>query len=382
MTRRLYIDLTPVCRSFRSGIGFSLEQVLKAVDEHTPLHTTYQVIGFAPFDIVHRAKTLGLKHIQLRALPLPFKVMQALYRLRLLPSIDLWLGRGTYLFYDFRRLPLGKSKSLVCIHDLTYVHYPQFCERKNLAFLKRFVPLSVRAADMVLTVSKRSKQEIIEEFGVSEQKVSVLYPPADKSFYRRTAEEMQRVSQKYDLPAEPYFLALGNSEPRKNLETLLAAYEKLGEPAGVPPLVLFGGMAWNTDSMYEHIEALKARGYRIVKPSSYVIDLDLPAIISAALAVVTPSIYEGFGIAPLQAILCQTPAIVSSNLPVNEVVGAYTINVDARDIDQLTKALHNIQSTGHRPLDVDRQAIYDVVGFEAVAARLVSVVNRLEGLSS
>jgi glycosyltransferase involved in cell wall biosynthesis len=377
---RFFVDLTPVCRSFRSGIGFALTETLRAIDEHKPFHDAYDVVGFAPFDIVQRAQTLGLQRVRLQAIPVPFKVMQALYRLRLMPPVDVWLGRGTYLFYDFRRLPLTKkSKSIVCIHDLTYKKYPQFCEPKNLAFLQRFVPPSAQAADTIIAVSEQTKQDIIHELGVPPDKVTVIYPPADDLFYRRSPEEIKETSAKYALPGIPYFLSLGNSEPRKNLDTVLAAYEKLGQPTDIPPLVLFGGMAWSAKAIYDRIESLTAKGYKVVKPNQYVDDPAVPAIISGALAVVTPSIYEGFGYAPLQAVLCQTPAIVSSGMPVNEVVGDYTTKVPAGDIDQLANALHNIQSTGYHALTVNRQAAMDKVSLAATATRLLSAVNRLEG---
>lgn len=375
-----FIDITPLCRGFRSGIGFALQEVVRAIDAHTPFHEQYNVVAFAPFDIVHRARMLGLEHIELHALPIPFKVMQALYRLRLLPPVDMWLGAGTYLFYDFRRLPLTpRSRSMVCIHDLTYKKYPQFCEHKNRAFLQRFVPPSVRAATTIIAISEHGKKEIMQELGVPAAKISVVYPPIGQLFYRRTQRSIRAVAKKYGLPQTPYFLALGNSEPRKNLATLLAAYQKLGQPDDVPPLVMFGGMSWNAGPVQEAMRALQKKGYKVTVPRDYVTDQDLPAIISGALCTVTPSIYEGFGYAPLQAVLCQTPAVVSDSLPVNEIVGGYTITVPATSVDHLTAALHTIQQQGRTALHVDRNAIYAKAGLGAAASRLLTAIHKTEG---
>jgi glycosyltransferase involved in cell wall biosynthesis len=242
-----------------------------------------------------------------------------------------------FLFFNFIAFPVRKRvKSVVVIHDLSFIRFPQFTQKKNLKFTPKLTERSVLRASHIITVSENSKKEIVDYYKLPESMVSVIYNAIDHTeFYPRSDAEIKKVTKKYKLP-EDYIHIHGTIEPRKNIEGLLNAYAKLSQDLrDIYGLVISGGKGWNDESIYARIGELKASGHNIVLPG-YIEAGDLPAIYSGASLFVLPSFYEGFGVPPLEAMACGVPTIVSDNSSLPEVVEGAAIKIKADDVKGLS----------------------------------------------
>ena len=228
------------------------------------------------------------------------------------------------------------------IHDLSFVHFPQYAHPKDLPYKLKYVPKSVKKAGRIITISENSKKEIMEYYGVSAEKISLVHPAVDTSFFhRKTAAEIAIVRKKYKLPKK-YILYAGTIEPRKNINGLLKAYEQLDTKIkGTYGLVLAGGKGWQDNGILDRIDSLQKNGHTIVQ-TGYVADDDFPAIYSGAELFVFPSFYEGFGIPPLEAMACGVPVISADNSSLPEAVGKAGILIDVEKSADLVAAIKNL----------------------------------------
>ena len=256
-----------------------------------------------------------------------------------------------FLFFNFIAFPLRKrTKSVIVIHDLSFIHFPQFTQKKNLKFTPKLMERSIKRANHIITVSQNSKKEIASYYKVPLSNITVIPNAVDHShFYRRSQTEILRASKKYQLPSK-YIHFHGTIEPRKNIEGILDAYAGLGaDLQNQYALVLTGGKGWNDETIYNKIDKLKTDGLNIILPG-YIDATDLPAVYSGASLFVWPSFYEGFGIPPLEAMACGVPVIVSDNSSLPEVVGSSAIMVRAEDtaaiIRDMTKVLSDKKLSG------------------------------------
>jgi glycosyltransferase involved in cell wall biosynthesis len=175
-------------------------------------------------------------------------------------------------------------------------------------------------------------------------------------FYRCVdAAALSSVRERYGVPEGPYLLSLCTLEPRKNIPHLLRCFARLAqEPSadGVT-LVLAGGKGWMYDGVLELVEQLDALRGRVIL-TGYVRDEDLAALYTGATAFVYPSLYEGFGLPPLEAMQCGTPVITSNNSSLPEVVGDAGIMVDANDEDDLCQLSSPTQRAEYSRLGMKR----------------------------
>ena len=273
---------------------------------------------------------------------LPSKVYSKLIKSRLAPPIDLLLGfpADLYFYPNFVSFPLLRGKSVVVIHDLSFIKYPQFVQGANRKYLSRFVPQSIEKAAHIITISKNSKAEICEYYKVPEEKIAVVYPAADLNFFfPRDESEILNVRDKYGIDRK-YILYTGTIEPRKNIVGILDAYSQL-EPKlrDEYQLVLGGGMGWLAEEINSKLKDLKKLN---IKATGYIDDEDLPALYSGASLFVFPSHYEGFGMPPLEAMACGVPVITSNVSSLPEVVGGAGILVGPNDTNELVESMEKL----------------------------------------
>jgi glycosyltransferase involved in cell wall biosynthesis len=248
-----------------------------------------------------------------------------------------------FLFFNFTVFPVRRScRSVVVIHDLSFILYPQFTQAKNLKYQTKLLPRSIRRASHIITVSENSKREIVEHYGVQPEMISVVSNAVDHDHFKpRPNNEVSKVRQKYGLPAK-FIHFHGTIEPRKNVQGLLDAYANLPDHIRDDyALVLTGGKGWQDEAIYQRIDQLKSNGLRIVLPG-YVDNEDLPAIYSAASLFVFPSFYEGFGVPPLEAMACGVPVISSNSSSLPEVVSEAAIKVSPKDTAEITKQIMRV----------------------------------------
>jgi len=351
----IFFDGLGLVEGHFSGVGQYILGILRGLDKiiddnknkQEPYHRVKVII---PYNTVHRFKSFGFKHIEYKKAPIPFRVMSALWTRNLLPPIDLFFGKGIYIFPRFVSMRLLFSKSAIVIYDISFELYREFSEENNAKFLSGAIKRSVASSNKIITISKNAKKEIVDFYNLKTDDVVVATPATDPSFlYRRSAKEIETVKQKYGIKGD-YILALSNLEPRKNLGALVKAYCNLPKKLrDKNSLLLVGVSGWKTDKLFQDILEKVKEGHNIIRPSSYVDDKDKAAIISGAKVLVYPSHYEGFGMPPLEALACGTPVITANNSSIPEVVGNSGVMLDSSDIngfkENIEKVLSNPEST-------------------------------------
>lgn len=263
-------------------------------------------------------------------------------------AIDRALAAGGYALHHVPHNGLGFPPSASCpvvvtVHDLIPYVLPQTCSRKYLErFLARMPDICARSA-LILTVSYHTRKDLCRILGVPETKVVVI-PEAPEPCYhpRPFAEANALAAERYGLTG-PFLLYVGGFSPRKNLATLLSAYAAVrSDLPDHPPLVLAGGLDPSGQRLVDRVRDLGLAG-EVVFPG-FVPLADLPYLYRAARLFVYPSLYEGFGLPPLEAMACGTPVIASRESSLPEVVGNAGILIDPYDEDELAAALLKVGS--------------------------------------
>jgi len=217
------------------------------------------------------------------------------------------------------------DKIVATVHDFSWEIYPEFQPRERVVYFQKYFYPSIQQCDHIITGSQFTKREIIERVGISPDKISVIYHGVNHAvFYPRMLKK----------PEQKYILAVGSIEPRKNLKNLLMAYGMLDKNfRDEYHLILVGASGWNNDEIVNDIKSLS----QWVHYSGYVSDEELAELYGNAAVFIYPSIYEGFGIPPLEAMSCGIPVIVSSASTLPEVCAdaAYYIDpMDCKDIKE------------------------------------------------
>lgn len=269
------------------------------------------------------------------------------YRLRLPLPIESWTG-PLDLFHaaDFFLPPVRPgTRTIVTIHDLSFVRLPETVMPGMANHLNKWVPRSVQRADHVIAVSEATRQDLIELYQTPPEKISVLYHGVTPDFKPvLEPDKLSGVRQKYNLGQQPFILSVGTIQPRKNYRRLIQAFATL-DPALA--LVIVGSKGWNyADVLAEITHQNLAKRVHLL---GFVADADLPALYSAANLFVYPSLYEGFGLPVLEAMACGTPVVASNQSALPEVVGEAGLLVDPADIEAMAAAMaHVLSDTGLR----------------------------------
>ncbi|MEP6717968.1 MAG: glycosyltransferase family 1 protein [bacterium] len=279
-----------------------------------------------------------------------------------------WLAIGLPLYARQKHLALFHGTNYVVplwpgcptvltIHDLSLLRHPESHERRLVRRAKRRLPLMTRIATQILTDSESVKREICEHLHVVPDKIAVV-PLAARSVFR-PIKETRDVRRRLGVEDE-FILFVGTLEPRKNIATLIHAFEELLRATSLSPqLVIAGPKGWLIEELFVTSEraALKKR----VLFTGYLSDKDLRALYSSCRVFVYPSIYEGFGLPPLEAMACGAPVITSSIPAIKETVGAAARLIAPTDVGALTASLLQLLT------DANARASYSAAGLRRAA---------------
>lgn len=234
-------------------------------------------------------------------------------------------------------------KRIVTIFDLSFLYFPQMFNKKDLWQLTNGTKFSATNADQIITISKFSKKDIINQYKVDKHKITVAYPGYDSENFKSQISKLkiEEVIRKYKI-GDNFIIYVGTVQPRKNLIRLIEAVSRIdnltlvvvGKTEGE------GRKGW----MYQQtLDTPKRLGIENrVKFLGYVPTEDLPYLISGAKALIQPSLYEGFGISVLEAMACGVPVVASKVSSLPEVVGKAALLVDPYSIDQIEQAIRTI----------------------------------------
>ncbi len=235
--------------------------------------------------------------------------------------------------------PLAACRQVVTIHDMAPLDHPEWFTPRFSVWYRYLIPRLARRIQGVIAVSKFTKRRLIEVTGVSEHKVTVVPNGVDSRFSPHAREGIDQAIRSLGIPTSRYVLSLGTLEPRKNLSRLLEAWSRIADqlPDDVW-LVLAGG----TGSRHIFTEAGTERSPPRTYLLGHVDDEYLPVLYSGALIFVFPSLYEGFGLPPLEAMACGTPVVTSNAASLPEVVGDAAVLIDPCDVCSLAQGIRRL----------------------------------------
>lgn len=275
------------------------------------------------------------------------------------------LALGIDVFHSFTfSVPLVRPcKAVTTIHDLSFMIFPQYADPAVRSYLGRMVPLAARHSDKIIAISENTKKDIVKVLGVSPDKVAVTLCGVDPRFAPIRDEGMLSAFRRRDGLPDRMILFVGTLEPRKNVTALVRAFGLAKRSKNLEhKLVLAGRKGPDYPQVVAAVDELGLKDDVVFL--DYFSDRDLPLLYSAADAFVYCSLYEGFGLPPLEAMACGTPVIASNNSSLPEVVGEAGVLVDPHSTEEMSGAIGRVLS------DPDLRSRLSAKGFER--ARLFS----------
>ena len=235
-------------------------------------------------------------------------------------------------------VPLIHPRTVVAVHDLGYLYFPLAHPISARLYLDLSTRWSVRAAARVIADSQATKDDLVRRYRTSPDKISVVYPGRDESLRRvNDPAAIEAVKRRYGIPGD-YLLYLGTLQPRKNITRLVQAFKsQISLKSANLQLVVAGGKGWLYNDIYAKVKQLELEG-QVLFPGR-VAEEDKAALISGAVALLLPSLYEGFGLPVVEAMQCGTPVICSNTSSQPEVAGEAALLVDPTNIGELAQAM-------------------------------------------
>ncbi len=231
----------------------------------------------------------------------------------------------------------ARVRSVITVHDLVFLMFPHFLTKESARYYGQ-IDHAVQRADAVIAVSHATKKDLMQLLGAPEDKIHVIYEAASLLFRPIPRVDLvHRLQGRFGIQGR-YLLFVSTNEPRNNVPVLLRDYRQLVDDYGVDArLVLAGEKGWLFDEIFELTTRLGLEDQVLFL--GRVTTKELLWLYNAAEALVAPSIYEGFGLTPLEAMACGTPVIVSNVSSLPEIVSDAGLLVDPSDVDALTVAM-------------------------------------------
>ena len=247
-------------------------------------------------------------------------------------------------FFNYAVPPGVKGKTVTMVHDMAHLACRETVRIKTRIWLDLVLKASCKRADVILAVSEFSKSEILKYLNVPEEKIRVLHPGVDLELFHSgySDQDVRDACCKYGIH-ERYILYTGTIEPRKNIQRLIEAYDNLASDSDIeelPQLVLAGGKGWLCDDIYKAAENSKVKD--LINFTGFVDTEDLPLLMKGAEFFCFPSLYEGFGIPPVEAMACGTPILAAKAASLPEVLGDQAVYVDPLSVDSIALGMKKL----------------------------------------
>lgn len=339
MSSRLTMHITVDLRSLHSknitGVEYFTTEVLEPLltsdktNRYLLYYNAFQPKQFEQFHFINAT------YKQTRW---PNRLLNLLFKIFSWPTIESLTGeQGTVLMPNPNMIAMrSTTKLILVVHDLSPILMPEMYSWKARLWHKFInIPKLVKRADKLIAVSGYTKQALHTELGAPLDKITVAHLGVDHERFRPDLDvAVQRsVRNRYSLPGE-FLLYIGTIEPRKNIERLIEAFEQAEISAD---LVLAGKLGWRADQIMEKIR--KSPKGRQIHYLGYVSEEDKPALLKLARAFVWPSLYEGFGLPPLEAAAVGTPVLVSSVTSLPEVLADSALLVNPYNVSEISRGM-------------------------------------------
>lgn len=333
---RIGLDGLPLT-SLKTGVGHYTFELACALANIEPS---------SQFEIIYPSTYPTISLVQDRqGVPLPNKLK--LKRTRVGPLGRHWWSVGLPRYVRRRKVELfhgtnydvplwRQCATVLTIHDLSHLLHPETHENRSVQRARRRLPTMVRTADAIITPTDSVRRELCEQLNVAPEKIFAIPEAARDCFRPVEFAETEGVRLRVGVGDE-FLLAVGTIEPRKNLAVLVSAFEEVtrARPEGTLQLVIAGGSGWLSGPLFEAIEKSPARDRILL--TDYLHDGDLRALYSSCRAFIYPSIYEGFGLPPLEAMACGAPVIASRIASLEETTGGAALLFEPANTNELKK---------------------------------------------
>lgn len=329
---RIGLDCTPLLGR-RSGIGTYTLHLLEALVDRYP-HDEFAATAFTWNGRRELAQAVP-PGVTVASRPVPARLLRQAWQLTERPRIEDLAGRlDVFHATNFLMPPVGRAAGVVTIHDLAYLRFPETVSAATLAY-RELVPKGLARVGAVVVPSRAVADQVLDAYAVDPASVVVTHEGVDPA-WGATAPKTPDALRQWGI-AEDFLVVVGTLEPRKNLPRLLAAYAAaLRDDPDLPQLVIVGGQGWG--------DALDLTGVpdgQVVTPG-HLPWADLRGVVASARALLFPSLDEGFGLPPLEALACGTP-VLAADIPVlREVLGDQALFVPPLDVEAIAAGIADV----------------------------------------
>lgn len=298
------------------------------------------------------------------------KVISDLYK----QKADIFIAPTSYIIPALHNPE--KIKVLMTVHDLVAFMFPENHNKKAVIVEKLTLKKALKKVKKVLSVSENTKKDLMKIFPVKENRIGIIHNAASDSFGVIEHDQCLAVKEKFGLPDE-FILSVGTIEPRKNYKTLIEAFAKIKPHHPDTKLVIVGKKGWKSENIMQLIEDLGVK--EDILFTGYVKEKELAKLYNLASVFAYPSLYEGFGIPPLEAMKCGCPVITSNISSLPEVVDDAAILIDPHSAEELTNALHKLLSTPSLQQELKEKGLgqHKKFSWETSARKLLAIINQV-----
>jgi glycosyltransferase involved in cell wall biosynthesis len=355
---RIGFDVTPLCVP-HSGVGTYTTNLL----DHLEQHANDEIVP-----LTHRPWHMDASQSPNGHAPF-FRVNKTLWMQTILPRQLASLGLDVCHFTNAVSPIWTPCPSVVTIHDMTLWLFPQLHGRRRLLAMRPVIPLAARRAAAIITVSESAKRDIVSILGVPDHKIHVVYEaPAPFFGVLDPGSRLETVRQHHELP-EHFILHVGTIEPRKNLVRLLEAFAQFRLSGGSSySLVLVGQRGWRDEEVFAAAERLALGD--AVRFLGYVSPETLLALYNLADVLAFPSLYEGFGLPVVEAIVCGTPVVTSAKGSLAEIAGDAAEFVEPTEVDSIAAGLRRVLTDQARHAELRAKGLARAARFSWTQAAL------------
>lgn len=366
------IDVRSLIGLRHSGVEEYTIQIIRAMSVVAPQHTYH--LFYSSFKKVEMPSFR--ENVVVHPFHYPNKLIHTSQWLFSRPRWDVMLPVAPDVVFvpNPHRIPLSYTVPLVSVvHDLAFERFPEFLTfRKKVSHrFMRNPKFLLKNSSQVIAVSDYTKEDVVELYEVDPSHISVVYSGISASRTSATPFQVQNVKRKYTLP-EKFLLFVGTMEPRKNISGVVSAFSAIANRVS-QDLVIAGEQGWKIRELMSHI-ASSPYSDRI-HLVGFVAEEDKNALYAAADVFLYPSFYEGFGFPPLEAMVNGTPAVVSFNSSLPEVVGEWATLVDPYNTSQIAAVLEELLVSPTRvPASVQKE-IREKYSWERAAKETVKILE-------
>lgn len=370
---KVALELQPCCGK-RSGIGVYTYELAKHLKNGDGIEFYGNLFNFAGRNN-NESSLCGINMPIRESRLFPYGVYRRIWDVVPISYSGLFPDKADLtIFFNYIVPPRIDGQVMTTIYDLTYLRFPETMNAKNLRRIEKGIQYSIERSSHILTISQFSKQEIVDLLKVPEEKISVVYTAPSLS---PIAVDFTQCQQKWGI-WNPYLLFVGTIEPRKNIARLLRAFDLLKENPGIPhQLVLAGSKGWQDQEILQTAKEIRHGGDVIF--TGYVSDREKNALYQNAVAFVFPSLYEGFGIPPLEAMASGCPVVCANAASLPEVAGDAAELVDPLEVESIADGIWRMLSDGAYARELREKGYLQAKKYtwEASAKRLTEICREI-----